>query len=220
LISSTLLADFLIFFAHMVQHKVWWLWEFHKAHHAAEFMPLGLTARRNHLVDDWLKYGVPTLFGSVVFVLFAYVIGRNVADTFIWGLDLFLIFKLLSFYHLKHSHVNLRFPYVIERYFLISPAQHQLHHSTEERHYDRNFGTLFSAWDVLFGTWHRSEEKPIKIGLPESAEFHGPGKLWYTPIAVAKLYYLPFVNIFRELRTRHGGQPTTPTTNTNQPKVA
>ena len=38
------------------------------------------------------------------------------------------------------------------REWLMSPAQHQIHHSVEERHHDKNFGTVLSLWDWLGGT--------------------------------------------------------------------
>ena len=45
---------------------------------------------------------------------------------------------------------------------------HQLHHSTDPRHYDKNFGLLFSFWDRLFGTLcvPRPDED-FKFGLIE-----------------------------------------------------
>jgi sterol desaturase/sphingolipid hydroxylase (fatty acid hydroxylase superfamily) len=35
---------------------------------------------------------------------------------------------------------------------LMSPAAHQIHHSTNPKHFDRNFGGAFAFWDWLFGT--------------------------------------------------------------------
>ena len=51
----------------------------------------------------------------------------------------------------------------------MSPAQHQLHHSREEEHWDCNFGQLLSVWDSIFGTLQHS--KPygtFRLGLPEA----------------------------------------------------
>jgi hypothetical protein len=50
-------------------------------------------------------------------------------------------------------------------YILVSPAQHQVHHSQAEKHWDNNFSTLFAFCDVMFGTWHLSELKRVTIGL-------------------------------------------------------
>ena len=52
---------------------------------------------------------------------------------------------------LHHSHIWLTYGRMLEHVF-ISPAQHQVHHSTDPQHYDRNFGTMLALWDWLFGT--------------------------------------------------------------------
>lgn len=38
------------------------------------------------------------------------------------------------------------------RYLLVDSRFHRIHHSLEPRHFDRNYGTVFSIWDQLFGT--------------------------------------------------------------------
>src|SRR5690606_24355142 len=51
----------------------------------------------------------------------------------------------------RHSHIWLNYPEWLSHIF-ISPAQHQIHHSTEVRHFDKNLGLIFAFWDKLFGT--------------------------------------------------------------------
>ena len=51
---------------------------------------------------------------------------------------------------LMHWNVALRFG-PLER-CIITPAYHRIHHSIEERHYDRNFGVFTQLWDHVFGT--------------------------------------------------------------------
>ena len=55
-----------------------------------------------------------------------------------------------------------------------SPAQHQIHHSTDPRHHDRNFGGLLSLWDWLFGTLITARTRQqITFGLgAESDRYH------------------------------------------------
>jgi hypothetical protein len=47
--------------------------------------------------------------------------------------------------------VWLSFGRVME-HVVLSPAQHQVHHSLDPRHHDKNFGEGFSLWDWLCGT--------------------------------------------------------------------
>ena len=55
----------------------------------------------------------------------------------------------------------------IGKYILVSPAAHRLHHSTEERHYNKNMGNTFIFWDRMFGTYHPAEPV-LEIGLPDN----------------------------------------------------
>ena len=53
---------------------------------------------------------------------------------------------------------------------LISPAQHQVHHSVDPRHHDRNYGEVLALWDWLFGTLYISRAgETIRFGLGDSA---------------------------------------------------
>jgi sterol desaturase/sphingolipid hydroxylase (fatty acid hydroxylase superfamily) len=40
------------------------------------------------------------------------------------------------------------------RHVLVDNRFHRIHHSLEERHFDKNFGITFSLWDQLFRTAH------------------------------------------------------------------
>ena len=61
------------------------------------------------------------------------------------------LFNLLG-YNLRHSHVYWAWPPLMGR-ILGSPGNHQIHHSSEARHLDKNFGGVFIIWDRLFGTY-------------------------------------------------------------------
>jgi sterol desaturase/sphingolipid hydroxylase (fatty acid hydroxylase superfamily) len=192
LVALVFLHDFWVFYFHRLEHKIWWLWEFHKTHHAAEAMVWGLTTRRNHPVNEVLQTFTITCLPGLVFGVFAWFWNANVDEVLVFGMSAFYFIKLFTFYHLYHSHIHLRFPAWLEK-ILVSPAMHQLHHSTDPRHYGRNIGTLFSCWDLMFGSWMRSEPKPVKIGYPEEQEAFST--LW-------GLYWTPFANIGAELKRR------------------
>ena len=73
------------------------------------------------------------------------------------------IFNILGS-NLRHSHVGIRYWKWVE-YIFISPGQHQLHHSIDLRHYDKNFGVALAIWDLMFGSLAFSEKKEHKFGL-------------------------------------------------------
>ncbi|HEV7284229.1 MAG TPA: sterol desaturase family protein [Kaistia sp.] len=145
-----LVSDFATYVVHRLHHTVPALWEIHKVHHSAEVLS-PLTVMRKHPVFDLLSRGLKALLvgplQGVVFFLFAgpvdvlTAVGAN------------LVFGLYHMFGagLRHSHVRLSYGPRVE-HVLISPAQHQIHHSRARRHWDRNFGQIFALWDWAFGT--------------------------------------------------------------------
>ena len=67
----------------------------------------------------------------------------------------------------------------------MSPAQHQIHHSVEERHHDKNFGTVLSLWDWLGGTLYLAEKgQELRYGLTgdPAPETNGLAALYLRPV--------------------------------------
>ena len=55
---------------------------------------------------------------------------------------------LLTYY--IHASIGVHFGPL--RKILVDNRFHRIHHSTEQRHFDKNFGICFSIWDRMFGT--------------------------------------------------------------------
>ncbi|MGC3946226.1 MAG: sterol desaturase family protein [Chryseolinea sp.] len=47
---------------------------------------------------------------------------------------------------------------------LITPSHHRVHHASNEKYLNKNYGDLFVFWDKMFGTFQREEEEP-RYGL-------------------------------------------------------
>ena len=60
---------------------------------------------------------------------------------------------MLTWGHLRHSHIWIPFQGLAGKLFQ-SPAHHQVHHSTDPRHFDKNLGFALAVWDWAFGTLH------------------------------------------------------------------
>lgn len=182
-LAFILITDFMIFFSHWLMHKVPFLWQFHKVHHAAEVLN-PMTLYRQHPVDLVLT-GVLVGFGTaIVHVLFTHVFSQPFSLLTFGGLNAITLAFYLGGYNLRHSHIRLSFGHVLDR-FLISPEQHQLHHSCVEAHFDKNMGLIFAVWDQLFRTHYLPEKtEEIILGLPdgEAKEFS----------SVYACYILPF----------------------------
>ena len=181
--------DFGNFYAHLLQHRIPWLWEFHKIHHSAEVLT-PITALRVHPVGEILTALVIALCVGAVNGGFLYVYQGPVAQLTLAGVNaLDFLYYTIGAYHLAHSHVWLMFPRGLREIFL-SPALHLIHHSVDAKHRDKNFAFTFTFWDRLAGTLYMpadAEKDTLVLGLGDGAE-HDFKSVW-------QLYATPFRNL-------------------------
>lgn len=163
-ITLTVLNDFTSYLLHFLMHRVPFLWEFHKTHHSATVLN-PITQYRIHPVELLINNLKNILVISIVTGFFFYLVSYQVEKMTILGVNIFS-FLFLSFgANLRHSHVKLTYFDWLE-YILISPFQHQIHHSNNSEHYNKNFGSKLAIWDNLFGTLLRSKQvSEIQFGL-------------------------------------------------------
>ena len=188
-VSLFLVDDFLRWALHYIEHRVPVLWEFHKVHHSAESLNF-ITAERFHPVEI-LFLGICMAFGAMlvngIFILF---FGDTLTVTSVAGANvLFVAFNVIGGV-LRHSPVWLSFGPRLERW-LISPAMHQIHHSEDPRHFNKNLGGALAIWDRMFGTLYIPEgRETISYGIgEENREYR----------SLTALYLLPFVKAWRRL---------------------
>jgi sterol desaturase/sphingolipid hydroxylase (fatty acid hydroxylase superfamily) len=181
-------VDFAAYLVHYVQHRIPVLWEFHRVHHSALVLN-PLTNYREHPIDNILyAVALSTTAGVTSGCLLA-LFGGVPTDLAIAGASLpALLFNVLG-YHLRHSHIWLRWPGRLA-YVFGCPAHHQIHHSCEPEHIDKNLAFNFPIWDVLFGTFHLPEREPkMTSGLGDGTEGEYSSFL--------RIYALPFVRLYR-----------------------
>ncbi|MDD5265868.1 MAG: creatininase family protein [Methylococcales bacterium] len=186
-------ADFALFFSHFLQHRIPWLWEFHKVHHSAEVMT-PITVFRMHPVDNMLAFSMGGLFIGAALGCMTFFMGRNVVLYNVAGANAVLILFYLLGYNLRHSHIWWSWGPFFSRIF-ISPAQHQIHHSSAPEHFDKNLGFTFAFWDGLFGTLYVPKAKEAIIfglGAEENEKF---STFW-------SLYLMPFINLYHNFRLK------------------
>lgn len=142
--------DFCRFLNHYMHHKMPMLWPFHSVHHSAEVLT-PITFYRGHPVYYAVQQVVMSvLLGAVQALLLFAVVGQIELWVIYLGTLTFQIYVFLGG-HLRHSHIRLSYGRMLE-HVLISPAQHQVHHSSAVEHFDKNFGEIFAIWDWMFGT--------------------------------------------------------------------
>ena len=181
------LDDFTKFKTHRWMHKWPILWSLHKVHHSATTLT-PLTIYRTHPLEGVIF----TLRGSftqgVSISTFVFFFGNSVDLFTIIGVNIFVFCFNVAGANLRHSHIAIQYWKWLE-YILISPAQHQLHHSVAQEHYDKNFGATLALWDWIFGSLHHSENtESLSLGVSDK-EILAPHSL-YT------LYVTPITEIF------------------------
>lgn len=133
-----LAADALLYVWHRLNHRVPFLYRFHRVHHSDDSMD-ATTAVRFHPGEFLLSTGVSILQAAVV--------GPQ--------REVWLLYELLVSVLVVFHHSEWRLPLRLEQYLhylIVTPRSHTLHHSVEIREQDANFGTIFSFWDRLLST--------------------------------------------------------------------
>ena len=152
--------DFSKYLIHLSFHKVPFLWRFHAVHHSATSMT-PLTLYRIHPIE----YGINAVRGLIVnvsvSVFFIFIFSNNITVFDLLGVNLFVFLFNVAGSNLRHSHIWLGFG-KWEKFF-ISPAQHQIHHSAQVKHFNKNFGSTLAIWDALFNTLLLSKNEQVSI---------------------------------------------------------
>ena len=172
-IALFLADDLSRYLVHRLMHRVPALWELHKVHHSAEVLT-PLTLYRVHPIESWLNRLRGALSAGLVTGLFMWAFPGKLRAFEVLGVDaLGFVWTALGA-NLRHSHVWLGFPAWAERW-VISPAQHQMHHARSSSAPPGNYGSALALWDRMFGTLSLSEgRRPMRVGLPRSERNHSP----------------------------------------------
>ena len=167
--GSMLLAyDISYYWYHNLQHRFPILWELHKVHHSAEVM-VGTTKDRIHPLDDIMNRAWDGLITGPVYgfwLFFAY----DPIELTILGLNVYVLRNIIMMDFVRHTHLKISFGKVMNA-VILCPHYHQLHHSTNPKHYDKNFGLMLSVWDRVFGTLETPEpNESFTFGLGEEGK--------------------------------------------------
>lgn len=148
-LAMFLFADLGVFISHRAQHEIKPLWEFHKIHHASTFLT-PLTTFRNHPVSIMIDTFAMGLLMAIPAGIAGALFDFTLADRAMLSGAVSLALMVGPLGILQHTHFPVSFG-PLERLF-ISPLMHQVHHSRDPKHFNKNYGTRLSVWDWMFGT--------------------------------------------------------------------
>jgi len=175
---------------HYLKHRVPFLWEMHKTHHSAQVLT-PLTVWRVHPLDMLVFSNVLALTVGGASGVLTWLLGRNVAIYAFDGQNVLLVFFIYFYVQLQHSQFWIPLTGVAGRIFM-SPAHHQIHHSADPAHFNRNMGSCLAIWDFLFGTLEVPERENPRLVFGVDCEGEDPNSittLLITPVnrSVAEL---------------------------------
>ena len=139
IIFGVLALDLFAYFAHVLLHKSWLGWQFHRVHHSENAVDV-TTAFRQHP-------------GETVWRIL-----WQLAAIIIFGIPLWvvIVYLILSGLNAELEHANIRLNFRVDRLLrmlVVTPNMHKVHHSRAQRETDSNYSNIFSIWDRLFGTY-------------------------------------------------------------------
>lgn len=135
--------DFCSYWSHRTSHYNRFFWATHVVHHSAEHYNLTVAFRQS-----WVQHFKTVFFIPVALMGFhpvVFLIASQLSTLYQFWVHTEAIGKLHPFF---------------EKYFG-TPSNHRVHHGSQEKYLDKNFGATFMIWDHLFGSFQYEEEKPV-----------------------------------------------------------
>lgn len=142
LIPCFIFYDFCSYWTHRISHYCRFFWAAHVVHHSAEHYNLTVS-----FIQSWFQYG------KIIFFIPLILAGFHPAVFFIAN-QLSVLYQFWV-----HTEAIGKLHPFIEKYFG-TPSNHRVHHGSQEKYLDKNFGAVFMIWDHLFGSFQYEDEKP------------------------------------------------------------
>lgn len=190
-VTIYLAYEFGYYVDHYLKHRVPVLWHFHRVHHSAtDLNPL--TNARIHPVDGAIFANITALCTGTMGALVEHVFAAPNGSIPLWNVNAIMFVALFLLLHLQHSHVWIPFTGRLGK-LILSPAHHQLHHSDNPKHFNRNLGATLAIFDRIGGT----------LLVPTKQREHltyGAGSFDYDPHSATGTLLMPFVDAAKEVR--------------------
>jgi sterol desaturase/sphingolipid hydroxylase (fatty acid hydroxylase superfamily) len=141
-------VDFVSYWFHRFSHQVNLLWAGHITHHSSTHFNLSNSFRTSIFQGiNRILFWIPLpLFGFSPEILIA----------------LFTISGIYDFFmHTPYFPKNKWFEKIV-----ITPSLHKVHHGKNDIYIDKNYGSTFSIWDRMFGTFTKETEE-VKFGITD-----------------------------------------------------
>ncbi len=176
LLPCYIVLDFCSYWAHRISHHQRFWWATHVVHHSGEDYNLTVSFRLSWVQHIKIIFFLPVaLCGFHPIVFF---VANQIAILFQFWVHTEYIKKLPKFFE----------------YIFATPSNHRVHHGSQDKYINKNFGATFILWDRMFGTYQPEEEKVI-YGLTHKLE--NKGNPFY-------INFHEFIDIWKDVRKAKG----------------
>ncbi len=152
---AILAADLSYYWMHRWEHEVRVLWSYHSVHHSSPEFNL-TTAYRLAWAEGLVEW---------VFFLPMVVLGFDPVQTLV------AILVVVLYQTWIHTTKVGRLGWL--EGVLNTPSAHRVHHGSDDRYLDRNYGGILMLWDRMFGTY-QAEEDPVTFGITQPLNSANP----------------------------------------------
>jgi len=138
-VVGIVVLDLFAYFAHVLLHKTWLGWQFHRVHHSESAVDV-TTAFRQHP-------------GETIWRILWRVIAIVIIGLPLW---IVIVYLILSNANAQLEHANIKINSKLDRVLrllFVTPHMHKVHHSRIQAQTDSNYSNIFSLWDRVFRTY-------------------------------------------------------------------
>jgi sterol desaturase/sphingolipid hydroxylase (fatty acid hydroxylase superfamily) len=162
LIPCYIFFDFCSYWTHNISHRMRFFWATHVVHHTGTHFNLTISFRLS-----WLQYI------KIIFIFPVALMGFHPVIIFFTS----QIAVLFQFW-VHTEYIRKLHPFI--EYILATPSNHRVHHGSQPKYINKNYGATFIIWDRIFKTYQAEEEQVVygitkdisKKGNPFHINFH------------------------------------------------
>jgi sterol desaturase/sphingolipid hydroxylase (fatty acid hydroxylase superfamily) len=147
---AVFLGDFIGYWRHRLEHTPL-LWPSHAVHHSDTEMTW-LAIFRFHPINRF----------TTVVIDYAFIMSLGLPPYAV------LVNSLVRHYYGAFIHADLPWTFGIFKYVFVSPAMHRWHHSMDPKAYNTNYASVFSLFDVAFGSFRVPGVCDTPLGVPQN----------------------------------------------------
>jgi sterol desaturase/sphingolipid hydroxylase (fatty acid hydroxylase superfamily) len=148
-------ADLTYYWMHRIEHEKRFLWALHSVHHSSKDYNLSVSFRLS-IIEGLIEW---------IFLIPMILIGFSPFQAIV---GLILVAQFQTWIHTERIG-KLGW---LDKIFN-TPSVHRVHHGSNKKYLDKNYGGFLIIWDRIFGTYQKEEEKVI-YGLTKDINTNNP----------------------------------------------